>query len=152
MSRFPVRAARGPSRTLHVENMEFFQKQPKNDAKHVSTVEPRSAEYVNHSWSHLPDRSIHLYTSGQTNTRQVTVIYKGPVDEQQHPLSFSSIPAMMSRILGLTTEKEKMEQVALSPVNPAVHCHCCRRRSRRGTQDGVRGCQAPHPLPTTLRS
>ena len=101
---------------------------------------------------------MNLYTSGQTNTGQVTVIYKGLVDEQQHSLSFSSIPAMMSRILGLTTARKNWSE---------LHCHqenqpCTATvvsdeadkhgNTARGTQDGVRGCQAPHPPPTTLRS
>ena len=43
---------------LHVENMKFFQKHPKTDAKYVSTVEPRI--YGNRSGSHLPEESINL--------------------------------------------------------------------------------------------
>ena len=139
MFRFPVRAARGTPSTLHLENMKFFQKQPWTDAELVTSVEPRSAEYVNHSWSHLPEQSINLYTSGQTNTGQVTVICKGLVDEQQHSLSFSSIPAMMSRILDLTTGKENRASCFVTCKTSRAR-HCCRRRkpTSKGTQQEVK--------------
>ena len=37
MFRFPVCVVCGPPKTLHVENMKFFQKQPLFDAEHVTT-------------------------------------------------------------------------------------------------------------------
>ena len=64
-------------------------------------------------------------------------------------LSFSSIPAMMSRILGLTTEKEKTGQVALSPVKSAVHCHCCRQRSRQTREHSARHPGWGEGMPST---
>ena len=39
-----------PTRMIRVK---FFQTSSKTDAERVSTVEPRSDEYGNHSWSHL---------------------------------------------------------------------------------------------------
>ena len=71
-------------------------------------------------------RPIHLR---QDQHRTSDCQIQGAVEEQQvNSLSFSSIPEMMSRILGVTMGKEKTAQVASSPVKPAVHCHCCRRR------------------------
>ena len=66
-----------PEFHLHVENMRITMKPPRTDAEHVSTVDPKSAEYGNHTGSHLPEESAYALLR-QTSTEQLTAIYKGP--------------------------------------------------------------------------
>ena len=59
---------------------------------------------------------------------------------------------MMSCILGLMTGKEKTAQVASSPIKPAVHCHCCRRRKADKQGNTARGASHQQKHDETLHA